>query len=679
MSKYLLVVTVILVVLVGTSMLLAWLLFFKGEPEPVIDRSPAPTTHPVEQSIKDQNTPYEITEAEKWTLQLLQLLSEYQTADFARQREMVPYMERVAQARKAQMLLLAEQNPKEFLRLAIPQELRQQAPEEIRKDVEEWVTKEGVTAVYIIHDAKGPLNVITLVTSEGTFLLLSPKEKRVVLESLVSNTKVEVSGLLLGNKIVVPDSEAYLKILELPGVSTNLTPGFHLPSSDGRFPGFVKEVHAAAQPPTGTWEVAVILVNFIDDTSQPWTLAEMQNRFFTGAASVKAYYDEVSYGQLNVTGSVFGYYTLPISQGSALFTIFEEAIKAVDDDIFYPPYASVVVAFDQPGTLSQASVGQAPLFPNDDGPVTTGLVWYTRIPFTHTGDHEIGHNLGLRHAESWECGSKSIEPDPTSSCTRINGGDIFNVMGIPAPGTFPHLNAPHKESLGWISPSQIQEVSADGIYTIDNIETPSAGVKFLKIPKSLPVGPSTHFYFLEYRQPVGFDTGFLDPTINYDGVLVHWDSSSLPEILSHLLDMTPGSKLGDSDFEDPTLQVGTAYTDPDTGVFFEPISKTPSQITVNVGLGAPVCVRANPSVSLVPFTQIGSPGSTLTYTSTVTNNDSAPCGSSTFTLDSNVSSIGSGLDLKYRWSDRCWRKLFDEFPERRNAYYNLLGNRFRRP
>ena len=52
------------------------------------------------------------------------------------------------------------------------------------------------------------------------------------------------------------------------------------------------------------------------------------------------------------------------------------------------------------------------------------------------------------------------------------------------------------------------------------------------------------------------------------------------------------------------------------------------------------CVRANPSVVISPSPQSASAGSTLTYTVSVTNNDNAACGSSTFGLS--VTSCPSG-------------------------------------
>lgn len=47
---------------------------------------------------------------------------------------------------------------------------------------------------------------------------------------------------------------------------------------------------------------------------------------------------------------------------------------------------------------------------------------------------------------------------------------------------------------------------------------------------------------------------------------------------------------------------------------------------------SPVCTRANPSVVVNPASERGPAGSTLSYTATITNNDSASCGASSFAL-----------------------------------------------
>jgi hypothetical protein len=57
--------------------------------------------------------------------------------------------------------------------------------------------------------------------------------------------------------------------------------------------------------------VAVILINFTNDTSQPYSPAFANGIVFTNPDSVAAFYAEESYGQLaSFTGTVYGWYTI---------------------------------------------------------------------------------------------------------------------------------------------------------------------------------------------------------------------------------------------------------------------------------------------------------------------------------------------------------------------------------
>ena len=65
-------------------------------------------------------------------------------------------------------------------------------------------------------------------------------------------------------------------------------------------------------------------------------------------------------------------------------------------------------------------------------------------------------------------------------------------------------------------------------------------------------------------------------------------------------------------------------------------------IIVSYTLLEPSCIRYNPTVSIEPFIQSGSAGTTKTYTTTVTNNDVDSCGSSSFLMVYNIPSGWSG-------------------------------------
>src|SRR5258708_7634055 len=60
----------------------------------------------------------------------------------------------------------------------------------------------------------------------------------------------------------------------------------------------------------GAQSTLVILVNFQDDIGEPYTVADVQNAFFTTAND---FFVENSYGQTSIAGDVVGWYTIPLS------------------------------------------------------------------------------------------------------------------------------------------------------------------------------------------------------------------------------------------------------------------------------------------------------------------------------------------------------------------------------
>src|SRR5262249_47811927 len=61
---------------------------------------------------------------------------------------------------------------------------------------------------------------------------------------------------------------------------------------------------------TGTKKLLVLLLNFKNDRSQPWTTDDVKNVVFNNTDSVAAYYKEESSGQVQLTGDVRGWFQL---------------------------------------------------------------------------------------------------------------------------------------------------------------------------------------------------------------------------------------------------------------------------------------------------------------------------------------------------------------------------------
>ncbi len=107
--------------------------------------------------------------------------------------------------------------------------------------------------------------------------------------------KSELLGLETGSQIKVRGRKnATGNELELAGGTTNS----------------VTTLALAASNTFGQQKVAVIMVNFQDDTSQPYSWSDAANVTF---GQVNDFYLANSYGQTSLTGDVFGWFTIAMS------------------------------------------------------------------------------------------------------------------------------------------------------------------------------------------------------------------------------------------------------------------------------------------------------------------------------------------------------------------------------
>lgn len=380
----------------------------------------------------------------------------------------------------------------------------------------------------------------------------------------------------------------------------------------------------AAAAVTGEQTTAVILVNFIDKPTQPITKAAAHSLVF---GSVSDFYWEASYQKTFLSGDTFGWFTVPVSETNCdTAAIAREAnaaaeaaganLAAYKQVIYMFPSAS---ACSWSGTLSIGSRGEGQVFVN-------GVFTYQNIA------HELGHVYGLQHSDALECGSVTLG----SGCTVRNYGDQADTMG----NRGVHFNAFQKERLGWIGATAtpgLTVVGASGRYFIETYATAGQGAKGLKIAKGTdPATGAKTWYYVEYRQPTGFDSGLNGAGNLTSGVLVHVGSVSNGLGSSVLLDMTPNSNsIGAYDVMDGALGVGSSYHDPAAAVTISLVSITAQGATVDVQLGgatAPACTRAAPTVSLSGGATGAYAGETLPYTVSVTNRDSSDCSATSFSL-----------------------------------------------
>jgi hypothetical protein len=385
---------------------------------------------------------------------------------------------------------------------------------------------------------------------------------------------------------------------------------------------------------TGEQKTAVLLVNFEDRAVQPITPAAAQTLVF---GSVSDFYWENSYQKTFLSGQTFGWFTIPVSSATCdVQLIAREADKAAT--------AAGVNLADYERLVYLAPHNACTVAGYNNGPgISPSRTWIITDHFDiRLIAHELGHNFGLSHSTALDCGTASLG----GTCTSYSYGDLADTMGS---GDAPHFNAFQKEALGWLGTSgqpPIITAAASGRYTIAPLETTGGGAKAIRIARGIDAASGqVNYYYVEYRQPIGFDTTLAAVGNLATGVLVHTGGPSLADGVqqqSILLDMMPASYAAASDdFVDSALAVGRSYTDAAAKVTITLVAADANGAIVDVTVGntqAASCMRGTPTLSLTGPAAAVAPGATQGYSLALTNRDSSACDATSFNLARSVPS-----------------------------------------
>ena len=201
--------------------------------------------------------------------------------------------------------------------------------------------------------------------------------------------------------------------------------------------------------------------------------------------------------------------------------------------------------------------------------------------------HELGHNLGLLHANFWDTGGQSV----TGAGSNVAYGDSFDTMGNAGAGKR-HFNARYKNYLGWMPTAEVRTVTSSGTYRVWAHDlTNAATTRALRIAKNNQTN-----YWLEFRQQ------FTDRPALMSGLGLRWARSGNQSSL--LLDTTPGTADGKND---SALLIGRTFSDTASDIHITPVAKggtVPESLDVVIQIGRftnnlpPIALLAASSTSL---------------------------------------------------------------------------------
>ncbi len=442
----------------------------------------------------------------------------------------------LALAQKRQEILLkeAKENPEAFLAHARLAETNANFPSEVQSLIEKKVRFDGEwrTRHSDNFDTKTSKSDFSLTTSGKSYQVYFKDGD----PHRVFPKQVSVSGVSLDTVIVL------------------------------NYPNQISSRSAQDFTPPKNLKLGVILFKFSSTGANPFTKESVDEKVFSGSKSVKKYYEEVSLNQISVSGQVFDWVTIDSNpkDNCEIIDWENQALeKLKDKGIDLSTFSHN--AFVHPNVNACFYAGSASMGGNE---------------FDVNGDmpssvfaHELGHNLGMDHANELDCHQKPI--DLYASCSEYEYGDGYDAMGF----FIHHLNAPHKASLGWIPEEKIQTVTGDGVYKISVLEKPANS----SIPQTLRIQRSNinDDYYLEYRQPIGFDSDL--PTTLTQGALIHIGNEERIGF-TKILRVSPEKDYDTSH----ALSDGQGFLDPVNGISIQQIAHDSDSVTVSVRFTTPI-------------------------------------------------------------------------------------------
>jgi hypothetical protein len=464
-----------------------------------------------------------------------------------------------ARQRREALTALMKTDPGRALAWAVSEQDRLWLPQDLQSLLEQRI--EGRGDLEVLCSLPDPA-VAPTPPSTQRFAVIDGRRYRAYVAGhrlgVVTRRDIPLQGIAIDGVIALVDSEA-----EEPEVEESVLAPAASPAAAGE---------------TSWRQIILIRVDFSDLAGESFSsnravqLVRELHRFYQDNSFGRAGFTEI--GQGSTVTEVFRLPRTASSYGSAndagdLRTDARTAARAAGYDL--TAYDNDIICLGSVPGFGWAGLG----FVGAPG------AWIRGTSSTGVTAHELGHNLGLNHANFWDTGGQSI----TGPGSSIEYGDKFDTMGAANAGRY-HFNARYKRLLGWLGPGEFAVATTNGVYRIhahDQTNTTS-GSRGLQVFANARTN-----YWAEFRRQFTSNPSLMN------GLGLRWTGRANEASL--LLDTTPGST-GEKD--DAPILLGRTFSDPIAGIHLTPL---------RLGLGPPDWIEV--AVNRGSFPRNRPPASTL--------------------------------------------------------------------
>ncbi len=357
----------------------------------------------------------------------------------------------------------------------------------------------------------------TLVTDDGARYALDPAQARRAAGDLYA---------LANKRVAVEFSQSMGAARGLPQrmVEAIVPAGRVLQPALGRV--------SAAAAVSGNTRWVTVACKFSDIAAEPKPISFFQGQYGTDPGQLGHYWQEVSYGKVNLTGSsAYGWFTLPQPRSHYIKTVngeddadldllFEDCAAAADPTVDFTGVQGINMMFN--GDLDGSAWGGGacgPLEGNSNACIRN--TWNPPWAFNNLAPlaHEMGHGYGLPHSDNSD-GDDNTYDNPWD----VMSDGWSNAVSNPTYGTLPkHINIYQRERLGWVDPARKQTVAAYSTTRLQiNLDSASLAGSANKqmIVLTMPAQPDPYagtVYTVEARKR----TGSYENKLAGDAVIIH--------------------------------------------------------------------------------------------------------------------------------------------------------------